>query len=85
MRILAKGSLIIVVLLFAVADLAAQNSGVILGQDTSRRVITTGVPFLNFTPDARSGGMGDVGAAISADANSVHWNPAKMAFVEIKC
>ena len=82
MRILAKGSLIIVLLLFAVADLAAQNSGVILGQDTSRRVITTGVPFLNFTPDARSGGMGDVGAAISADANSVHWNPAKMAFVE---
>lgn len=60
----------------------AQNSGVILGQDTSRRVITTAVPFLNFTPDARSGGMGDVGAAISADANAVHWNAAKLTFVE---
>jgi hypothetical protein len=59
----------------------AQNSGVILGQDTSRRVITTAVPFVNFTPDARSAGMGDVGAAISADANAVHWNAAKLPFI----
>ena len=25
--------------------------------------------------------MGDVGVATSADVNSIHWNPAKLAFV----
>lgn len=60
----------------------AQNSGVIAGQDTSRRVITTAVPFLLITPDARSGAMGDAGGAISPDANSIHWNNAKLAFIE---
>lgn len=46
------------------------------------RLILTGVPFLSISPDARSGAMGDVGAAISPDANSIHWNPAKLAFME---
>ncbi len=54
----------------------------LVGQDSTRRVITTAVPFLTITPDARAGGMGDAGAATSADANSVHWNPAKLVFVE---
>jgi hypothetical protein len=44
--------------------------------------IQTAAPFLLIAPDARSGGMGDVGVAISADANSLHWNPAKLAFME---
>lgn len=44
--------------------------------------ITTAVPFLLITPDARSGAMGDVGAAISPDANATHFNPAKLAFVK---
>ncbi|MAO33997.1 MAG: hypothetical protein CMD03_04490 [Flavobacteriales bacterium] len=43
--------------------------------------ITTAVPFLLIAPDSRSGGMGDVGVATSADVNSIHWNPAKLAFV----
>jgi hypothetical protein len=42
--------------------------------------ITTAVPFLMIAPDSRSGAMGDVGVALSPDANSMHWNPAKMAF-----
>lgn len=42
--------------------------------------ITTGVPFLTIAPDSRSGAMGDAGVAISADANSQNWNPAKYAF-----
>jgi len=46
--------------------------------------ITTAVPFLLITPDSRSGAMGDVGVAISPDANSIHWNPSKIAFVESK-
>ena len=48
------------------------------------RLIATGVPFLLITPDSRSGAMGDAGAAIFPDANAVHWNPAKLAFVANK-
>jgi len=44
--------------------------------------ITTAVPFLMIAPDSRSGAMGDVGVALSPDANSLHWNPAKMAFCD---
>ena len=47
------------------------------GQD---RVITTGVPFLLITPDARAAGMGELGVATSADAYSQQWNPAKYTF-----
>jgi len=62
-------------------SLRAQNSGVISGQDTSRRVITTAVPFLTIAPDPVSGSMGDVGAATSPDANATYWNPAKLSFI----
>jgi len=54
----------------------------VLAQSTTSgaNVITSGVPFLTITPDSRSGAMGDAGVAISADANSQFWNPAKYAF-----
>jgi len=42
--------------------------------------ITTAIPFLLITPDARAGGMGDIGVATSADAFSLFHNSAKMAF-----
>ena len=44
--------------------------------------ITTAVPFLIITPDARAGAMGDVGVSSTPDAASIHWNPGKLAFVE---
>ena len=44
--------------------------------------ITTAVPFLLISPDSRSGAMGDAGVAISPDANSIHWNPAKLVFID---
>ncbi|MEM9024023.1 MAG: type IX secretion system outer membrane channel protein PorV, partial [Bacteroidota bacterium] len=44
--------------------------------------ITTAVPFLMITPESRGGGMGEVGVATEADANSLHWNAAKLAFAE---
>lgn len=44
--------------------------------------ITTAVPFLMISPDARSGALGDAGVATSPDANSIHWNPSKLAFIE---
>lgn len=50
------------------------------GQDTSYRVLTTAVPFLSISPDARAAGMGDAGAATTPDANATYWNPAKLVF-----
>lgn len=42
--------------------------------------VTTAVPFLTIPPDSRTLGMGWVGCALSADANSMFSNPAKYAF-----
>ena len=43
--------------------------------------ITTATPFLLIAPDARAGGMGDIGVASSPDAYSLHWNASKFAFM----
>ncbi len=40
------------------------------------------VSFLTIAPDSRAGAMGDVGAATSPDYSSMHWNPAKYAFID---
>ena len=45
-------------------------------------VTTTAVPFLRISPDARAGGMGDLGIATSPDASSGFWNIGKVAFNE---
>lgn len=50
--------------------------------DGRQNVITTAVPFLAITPDSRAGGLADAGVALPPDANSIHWNPAKLAFVD---
>jgi len=42
--------------------------------------ITTAAPFLLISPDARAGGIADMGAATSPDASSQHYNSAKNAF-----
>ena len=46
----------------------------------SINVVTSAVPFLRISPDARAGGMGDVGIATTPDANSSFWNLAKTPF-----
>ena len=53
----------------------------IIGQDDVN-TITTAVPLLMIAPDSRAAGMGDAGVATSPDANSMHWNPAKFAFID---
>ncbi len=60
---------------------SAQDQSNLLGQ---LNTITTAVPFLIISPDARAGGMGDAGVASDPDANSIHWNPSKLAFVDKK-
>ena len=44
--------------------------------------IVTAVPSLSIAPDARAGGMGDIGAATTPDVNSQYWNAAKYVFME---
>jgi hypothetical protein len=72
---------LIAVLLFAGVSRAGHAQ---IEQDPTQllqlNTITTAVPFLMIAPDSRSGAMGDVGVALSPDANSMHWNPAKMVF-----
>jgi len=43
-------------------------------------VVTTAVPFLRISPDARAAGMGDLAIATAPDANSSFWNLAKVPF-----
>lgn len=50
--------------------------------ENGNRIISTGVPLLLIAPDSRGGAMGDVGAASKPDANSIHWNAAKLSFME---
>ncbi|WP_200976800.1 type IX secretion system outer membrane channel protein PorV [Echinicola sp. 20G] len=79
-----KAFIFLAILSLTVKTAKAQNSVVVSGQDEGRRVIITAVPFLNFAPDSRHAAMGDVGVATSPDANSAHWNAAKLAFIEDK-
>ena len=44
--------------------------------------ITTAAPFLLIAPDARAGGLADMGVATSSDVSSLHYNAAKYAFAE---
>jgi len=61
-------------------NLTNAQETVVIPNSVDSRVITTGVPFLLIASDARAAGMGDVGVATSADANSQQWNPAKYSF-----
>jgi hypothetical protein len=76
-----KSILLLVVLSVVYLSGMAQNYNELAGQEGSR-VITTAVPFMMIAPDARSGAMGEVGVATEPDANSMHWNPAKYAYIE---
>ena len=53
-------------------------SGFMMGQNP----ITTAVPFLSVSPDARGAGLAGCGTATEADVFSMYYNPAKYAFVE---
>jgi hypothetical protein len=44
--------------------------------------IISAVPFLRIIPDARAAGMGDAGIAVSPDANTMHHNASKLAFID---
>ncbi len=50
----------------------------------AQNAITTAVPFLAITPDARHAALGDGGVATSPDANASYWNAGKLAFIDKK-
>lgn len=69
--------------LTAVLCLLAGGMNTLTAQDTQPiNVVTTAVPFLRISPDARAGGMGDLGVATTPDANSAFWNLAKTPFAQ---
>ncbi len=55
--------------------------GELVGQ---QRAITTAVPFVGITPDARHAALGDAGVATSPDANAAYWNAGKLVFIQDK-
>jgi hypothetical protein len=67
-------------LLFAITITATD----IFAQATRINVVTTAVPMLRISPDARSGAMGDLGIATLPDANASFWNAAKIPFASTK-
>jgi len=64
------------ILIIAALQVNAQENG------NNISITTTAVPFLRISPDARSGGMGDAGIALSPDANSGFYNLAKTPFAK---
>jgi hypothetical protein len=70
-----KLTALVMLLAGATTGAVAQTSG-----RNNITVVTTAVPFLRISPDARSAGMGDVGIATSPDAYSGFWNIAKTPF-----
>jgi hypothetical protein len=75
-----RKSLLSFLLLSFVTASFAQNNPNYIGQRLN--TVTSAVPFLMIAPDARAGAMGDVGVSSTPDINSLHWNPAKYAFIE---
>lgn len=73
-------SLLCILLCLGASGRALAQSIIVGQENESIRTITTAVPFLNITPDARAGGMGDAGAATEPDNFSNYWNVSKLAF-----
>jgi hypothetical protein len=71
---------------FVLLSAALLNSTRLYSQSSSGELnaIQTVVPFLIIAPDSRAGAMGDAGVATTPDVYSMHWNPAKFAFIDGK-
>jgi hypothetical protein len=79
---LRAGILLIAIYVLTVRGFAqVTNPGTLNGSD-STFVITTAVPFLSISPDARHAALGDAGVATSPDANATYWNAAKLVFID---
>lgn len=68
--------------LFLTVMLCAASVTTIFAQTDSLNIVSTAVPFLRISPDARAGGMGDVAIATMPEANAAFWNLAKIPFTK---
>ena len=59
-------------LVFALGNVTAQ---------TKLKLQSTAVPFMMISPDARSGGMGNLSIAMSPEANDLFGNTAKIPYM----
>jgi len=73
-----KYALILAAMLMGVAAMAQVNSE--KAEANPYNPLNPAMMSLSIAPDARGGGMGDVGAATDPDEVSQYWNPAKYAF-----
>lgn len=60
----------------------AQGGWTLSKGDAPLNTVGSAVTFLMLSPDARAGSLGDLGVSTSPDANSMHWNPSKYAFID---
>ena len=67
-------------LVLVAAPLALAQGGSNDIKENDFNPVNTGVTTLGIAPDARSTGMGYLGAATDPDVNSQYWNPSKYAF-----
>ena len=74
----------IIISLLGAAVLGSANAQSYEVGEGSLNPLYTAIPSLSIAPDARAGGMGDIGAATTPDVFSQHWNPSKYAFMESK-
>ncbi len=51
-------------------------------QTTSLKLQSTAVPFMMISPDARSGGMGNLSLGLTAEANDLFGNTAKLPYLK---
>jgi hypothetical protein len=79
-RLVASLGLFVATGLISTSALAQSSKANQTGSNGAVNTVTTAVPFLRISPDARSGAMGDVGIALSPDANAQYWNVAKLPF-----
>lgn len=77
MKLTASGLLAALLFTTATTPLFAQTN------TRAINVVTTAVPFLRISPDARAGGMGDLGLATSPDPSASYYNLGKVAFNEL--
>ena len=66
--------------IFIALVLLAINSS-IKAQTTSLKLQSTAVPFMMISPDARSGGMGNLSLGMTPEANDLFGNTAKLSYL----
>lgn len=79
MKPLKKGVALLIAFCSTLGSIFAQTT-----TTQSLNVVTSAVPFLRISPDARAGGMGELGVATTPDVMSQFYNLAKYPFTASK-